>query len=160
MKTSIWIWLFSKKKKYMNMTVTHRLTMDFWSIRLQSLHKQKSCKHWISVIWVISTTLVYGWIIEYGSSCNLIFWSSMFNPWKERGNVRAFPSKEVKFLAYNTSKPKILTFNISLYNTSYIKDSNFFSISFKYCFFFSVSFSLSLPFSENPPLSLQTHTHG
>ena len=38
--------------------------------------------------------------------------------------LRAFPSREVKFLAYTTSKPKILAFNISLYNTSYIKNSN------------------------------------
>lgn len=72
--------------KHMNMTETRRLTLDFWSRRLQSLYKQKS-RHWISAIWVISTTLVYGRIIEYGSSSYLIFRSSMFNPWKERGNV-------------------------------------------------------------------------
>ena len=82
--------------------------------------------------------------------------------------LRAFPSRELKFLAYTISKHYFLAFNISLYNTSNIKDSIFLSLHLNIVFLFSVSFSLSsfslflfetLPFSENPPLSLQTQTH-
>ena len=83
--------------------------------------------------------------------------------------LRAFPSRWVKFLAYTTSKPKILVFNNSFYNIPNIKHSIFFTISFKYSFFIIslffnyISFSLFLFVTLNPAnltISMQqTHTH-
>ena len=74
-------------------------------------------------------------------------------------NVRAFPSRESKFLVFTISKHYFLAFNTSLYNTSYIKDSIFFTASFKF-FFYSlyVSFSL-LSLSAYLCLSLSLKTN-
>ena len=69
--------------------------------------------------------------------------------------LRAFPSKEVKFLAYTTSKPKILAFNNSFYNTPNIIDSIFFTTSFKYSFFIlQLYFFLSFPLCHSQPSKL------
>ena len=77
----------------------------------------------------------------------------------QKCNVRAFPSRESKFLIFTISKHYFLAFNTSLYNTSYIKDSIFFTASFKF-FFYSlyVSFSL-LSLSAYLCLSLSLKTN-
>ena len=77
----------------------------------------------------------------------------------QKCNVRAFPSRESKFLVFTISKHYFLVFNTSLYNTSYIKDSIFFTASFKF-FFYSlyVSFSL-LSLSAYLCLSLSLKTN-
>ena len=77
----------------------------------------------------------------------------------QKCNVRAFPSRESKFLVFTISKHYFLAFNTSLYNTSYIKDSIFFTASFKF-FFYSlyVSFSL-LSLSAYLCLSLSLKTN-
>ena len=59
---------------------------------------------------------------------------------------RAFPSRKLKFLAFNISKHYFLLlffFNTSLYNIPNIKGSIFFITSFKYYFFILLLFSLS-----------------
>ena len=59
---------------------------------------------------------------------------------------RAFPSRKLKFLAFNISKHYFLFlfyFNTSLYNIPNIKGSIFFITSFKYYFFILLLFSLS-----------------
>ena len=73
----------------------------------------------------------------------------------QKCNVRAFPSRESKFLIFTISKHYFLAFNTSLYNTSYIKDSIFFTASFK--FFFILYMFLSLSSYMCLSLSLKTH---
>ena len=45
--------------------------------------------------------------------------------------LRAFLSNMSKNIVFSISKPNFITYNIPLYNTTYIKTSSFFTISFK-----------------------------
>ena len=72
--------------------------------------------------------------------------------------LRAFLSRWVKFLAYTTSKPKILAFNNLFYNSPNITNFIFFTISFKYFFYYffilQLYFFLSLPLCHSQPSKL------
>ena len=85
--------------------------------------------------------------------------------------LRAFLSRLLKNLTFTLSKPIFITCNTPLYNTTYIKASIFFTISFKYCFFiifqqfFYFSFLLCLSLSHSTvgatlPHPLTTTTTG
>ena len=66
--------------------------------------------------------------------------------------------KTLKNLTFTLSKPIFITCNTPLYNTTYIKTSIFFTISFKYCFF--IIFQQFFYFSSLLCLSLSHSTVG
>ena len=79
--------------------------------------------------------------------------------------LRASLSRLLKILAFTLSKPIFITNNVPLYNTTYIKTSIFFTISFKYFsllffnnFLFFLS-PLSLSFSQHRRRHTTTSAH-
>ena len=80
----------------------------------------------------------------------LICWFIFKTPFNRCYLLRAFPPREVKFLAYIISKYYFLVFNISLYNTSYIKNSIFLPFHLNIVFLFSCFFLFVSPFLWKP----------